>query len=63
MGREGRRIVTEEFSLEIVIRRTLELYDQRFDESTVAAAGASASATRRGERGTGGNANPPKEPE
>jgi glycosyltransferase involved in cell wall biosynthesis len=28
LGREGRRIVTEEFSLEIVIRKTLDLYDQ-----------------------------------
>ena len=28
LGREGRRIVTEEFSLEIIFRRTLDLYDQ-----------------------------------
>ena len=28
LSREGRRIVTEEFSLEIVIRKTLDLYDQ-----------------------------------
>ena len=28
LGREGRRIVTEEFSLEIVISKTLDLYDQ-----------------------------------
>jgi glycosyltransferase involved in cell wall biosynthesis len=33
MGREGRRIVELEFSLEIVIRRTLELYDRIFDAS------------------------------
>jgi glycosyltransferase involved in cell wall biosynthesis len=46
MGREGRRIVEQEFSLEIVIRRTLELYDRIFDDSTVAAAGASVSALR-----------------
>ena len=61
MGRKGRRIVEQEFSLEIVIRRTLALYDRIFDESTVAVAGASAWKLRRSERATGGNANPPKE--
>jgi glycosyltransferase involved in cell wall biosynthesis len=46
MGREGRRIVEEEFSLEIVIRRMLEIYDQVFDESGVSTARASASSLR-----------------
>lgn len=32
MGREGRRIVEQEFSLEIVIRRTLEIYDRMLDK-------------------------------
>ena len=61
MGREGRRIVMQEFSLEIVIRKTLALYDQIFDEPTVVAAGASASTLRRSEREAGGNGNPTKE--
>jgi glycosyltransferase involved in cell wall biosynthesis len=32
MGKEGRRIVEQEFSLEIVLRRTLALYDRILDE-------------------------------
>jgi len=51
MGREGRRIVEQEFSLEIVIRRTLALYDRIFDELTAA----SASTLRRNKRAAGGN--------
>jgi glycosyltransferase involved in cell wall biosynthesis len=44
LGREGRRIVMEEFSLEIVIRKTLDLYDRMFQDSGVAAARGSATA-------------------
>ena len=54
-------MVMQEFSLEIVIRKTLALYDRIFDEPTVVAAGASVSTLRRSEREAGGNANPTKE--
>jgi glycosyltransferase involved in cell wall biosynthesis len=35
LGREGRRIVMEEFSLEIVIRKTLDLYDQMLGSADI----------------------------
>jgi glycosyltransferase involved in cell wall biosynthesis len=61
MGREGRRIVEQEFSLDIVIRRTLAIYDRLIDELAIAAAGVSASTLHQSQRAAGGNANPPSE--